>query len=39
MTTVFFATMPHYLHMFFPALDLRILRVLRLLRMEYAQTQ
>jgi voltage-gated potassium channel len=28
----FFATMPHYLHMFFPALDLRILRVLRLLR-------
>ncbi len=28
----FFATMPHYLHMFFPYLDLRILRVLRLLR-------
>jgi voltage-gated potassium channel len=28
----FFATMPHYMHMFFPALDLRILRVLRLLR-------
>ena len=28
----FFATMPHYLHMFFPMLDLRILRVLRLLR-------
>jgi voltage-gated potassium channel len=28
----FFATMPHYLHVFFPALDLRILRVLRLLR-------
>ena len=28
----FFATMPHYLHMFFPSLDLRILRVLRLLR-------
>ena len=28
----FFATMPHYLHIFFPALDLRILRVLRLLR-------
>ena len=28
----FFATMPHYLHMFFPTLDLRILRVLRLLR-------
>jgi len=24
--------MPHYLHMFFPTLDLRILRVLRLLR-------
>ena len=29
----FFATMPHYLHIFFPTLDLRILRVLRLLRM------
>ncbi len=28
----FFATMPHYMHMFFPYLDLRILRVLRLLR-------
>jgi len=28
----FFASMPHYLHMFFPSLDLRILRVLRLLR-------
>ena len=28
----FFATMPFYLHLFFPALDLRILRVLRLLR-------
>jgi voltage-gated potassium channel len=28
----FFATMPHYLHVFFPTLDLRILRVLRLLR-------
>ena len=28
----FFATMPYYLHMFFPTLDLRILRVLRLLR-------
>lgn len=28
----FFATMPHYMHMFFPTLDLRILRVLRLLR-------
>ncbi len=28
----FFATMPHYLHLFFPTLDLRILRVLRLLR-------
>ena len=28
----FFATMPYYLHLFFPALDLRILRVLRLLR-------
>jgi voltage-gated potassium channel len=28
----FFATMPHYLHIFFPGLDLRILRVLRLLR-------
>ena len=28
----FFATMPHYLHIFFPTLDLRILRVLRLLR-------
>lgn len=28
----FFATMPHYLHVFFPSLDLRILRVLRLLR-------
>ena len=28
----FFATMPYYLHVFFPALDLRILRVLRLLR-------
>ena len=28
----FFATMPHYMHMFFPSLDLRILRVLRLLR-------
>lgn len=28
----FFATMPYYLHVFFPYLDLRILRVLRLLR-------
>ena len=28
----FFATMPYYLHIFFPYLDLRILRVLRLLR-------
>ena len=28
----FFATVPYYLHVFFPALDLRILRVLRLLR-------
>ena len=28
----FFATMPYYLHVFFPFLDLRILRVLRLLR-------
>ena len=28
----FFATMPYYLHLFFPTLDLRILRVLRLLR-------
>ena len=28
----FFATMPYYMHMFFPYLDLRILRVLRLLR-------
>ncbi|WP_350295185.1 ion transporter [Limnohabitans sp. Rim8] len=28
----FFATMPFYLHIFFPGLDLRILRVLRLLR-------
>jgi voltage-gated potassium channel len=28
----FFATMPHYLHVFFPTLDLRILRVVRLLR-------
>lgn len=28
----FFATMPFYLHLFFPTLDLRILRVLRLLR-------
>ena len=28
----FFATMPYYLHVFFPLLDLRILRVLRLLR-------
>jgi len=28
----FFATMPFYMHMFFPTLDLRILRVLRLLR-------
>ncbi len=28
----FFATAPHYVHMFFPGLDLRILRVLRLLR-------
>jgi voltage-gated potassium channel len=28
----FFATMPYYLHVFFPTLDLRILRVLRLLR-------
>jgi voltage-gated potassium channel len=28
----FFATMPFYLHIFFPTLDLRILRVLRLLR-------
>jgi len=28
----FFATMPHYIHAFFPGLDLRILRVLRLLR-------
>jgi len=28
----FFATMPYYMHVFFPALDLRILRVLRLLR-------
>ena len=28
----FFATLPYYLHVFFPALDLRILRVLRLLR-------
>ena len=28
----FFATMPYYMHMFFPGLDLRILRVLRLLR-------
>ena len=25
----FFATVPYYLHVFFPALDLRILRVLR----------
>jgi hypothetical protein len=28
----FFATMPFFLHVFFPTLDLRILRVLRLLR-------
>ena len=28
----FFATMPYYLHTFFPFLDLRVLRVLRLLR-------
>jgi voltage-gated potassium channel len=28
----FFATMPYYMHVFFPYLDLRILRVLRLLR-------
>jgi len=28
----FFATMPYYMHIFFPGLDLRILRVLRLLR-------
>ena len=28
----FFATVPFYLHVFFPGLDLRILRVLRLLR-------
>ena len=28
----FVATMPYYLHVFFPLLDLRILRVLRLLR-------
>lgn len=28
----FFATIPYYLHVFFPMLDLRILRVLRLLR-------
>jgi voltage-gated potassium channel len=28
----FFATMPYYMHIFFPYLDLRILRVLRLLR-------
>jgi voltage-gated potassium channel len=28
----FFATMPFYMHIFFPTLDLRILRVLRLLR-------
>jgi len=28
----FFATAPHYLHAFFPYLDLRVLRVLRLLR-------
>ena len=28
----FFATMPYYMHVFFPTLDLRILRVLRLLR-------
>ena len=28
----FFATMPYYMHVFFPLLDLRILRVLRLLR-------
>ena len=28
----FIATMPYYLHVFFPLLDLRILRVLRLLR-------
>ena len=28
----FFATMPYFMHMFFPGLDLRILRVLRLLR-------
>ena len=28
----FLATVPYYLHVFFPALDLRILRVLRLLR-------
>ena len=28
----FLATMPYYLHVFFPLLDLRILRVLRLLR-------
>ena len=28
----FFATAPHYVHIFFPGLDLRILRVLRLLR-------
>jgi len=28
----FFATMPFYMHVFFPTLDLRILRVLRLLR-------
>jgi len=27
----FFATAPHYVHIFFPGLDLRILRVLRLL--------
>jgi voltage-gated potassium channel len=29
----FFATMPYYLHYFFPYIDLRILRVLRLLRL------
>lgn len=29
----FFATMPYYLHFFFPYIDLRILRVLRLLRL------
>ena len=28
----FFATMPFYLHVFFPTLDLRILRILRILR-------